>query len=244
MGSATRGPIKKPASRRTAKPRALKPVRLKLVYTRQFDGFTCGYCACSAIYRYYKMNIRVWELRKRLGVDNVVPPILPGRFREWADATFDGAKGTLPFDVFATLHRHGFDLKWTTAPYATARGELHRHLLRGHPALAIWGHKLEHWIAVEGIDDEGVWVVDSAKGYSFSQAGTGSEYKGRIPHAEFGAHVTGMILVKRLKSSRPRYMTPPMYLEQYRRAAVFGAGCLGKAIPRQIGALKTWLMMR
>ncbi len=224
--------------------RALKPVRLKLTHTKQYDGYTCGFCACSAVYRHYKMNIRTWELRKRLGVDNVVPPILPVRFREWANATFDGARGTLPFDVFATLHRHGFDTEWTTAPYAKVRVDLHKHLLKGHPALAIWGHKLEHWIAVEGIDDNGVWVVDSAEGYSFSQAGTSSAHRGRIPHEEFGAYVTGMILVKRLKRSRPRLMTPPMYLEQYRRAAVFGAGCLGKAIPRQIVAWKANLLMR
>lgn len=199
---------------------------------RQNDDHGCGFCACAAVYRYYGMDTR--GLRLRLGTDNQsVPGFMP--FRDKIVALMDRiglqTQGTLCPDVFAALCGDGFDTAYAAGSYDGYRKALHRHLLSGHPALAL-ADGMNHWIVVAGMDDSGVLILDSS-GHCDPCGDDRRRY--RLTHEDFGCLCCGVIYVKRGLRSRVREMTNGDYVREYARGAGFTLKCLDRAWPRWLG---------
>ena len=216
--------------------KAMKSVLLKGIRcVRQNDGHGCGYCACAAVYRHYGLDTRRLRLRQRLGTDSqALPFFIP--FRDMLAALMDrmglDTTGTLCPDVFAVLHGDGFDSAYAAGVYGGYRSSLRRHLLSGHPALAL-ASGMAHWIVVAGIDDDCVTVLDSS-GYCDSLGEGRLRY--RLPHEQFGDCACGVIFVRRRQRSSSREPTGG-YAREYARGAAFALACLHRAVPH-------WLIKR
>ncbi len=211
----------------------MKPTILKGIRSvRQRDGHGCGFCACASVYRYYGLDTR--SLRQRLGTDShSLPFVLP--FRSKIEALMDrlglDTRGTLCPDVFAVLAGDGFDCAYAAGCYGGYRKALHRHLMSGHPALALVSG-LAHWIVIAGMDDDGVTVLDSS-GYCDPLGEDRLRF--RLSHEMFGAAVCGVVFVKRGRRSRVREMANGDYVREYARGTAFFLKCLGRAVPHWLG---------
>lgn len=173
----------------------MKPVKLEMRVTRQNDGWGCGYCAAASVYRHYGLDPRRLGLRDRLGTDNHVLPY-GAPFRDRLQALTDmlglDLSGTLCPDMFAALAYDGFGIATAFNDYSKP---LRRHLRRGHPALALVD-SLAHWVAVAGIDDEGVLILD---GSGYGDPSGRSRLRYRMRHCEFDDFCDGVALVRRGK---------------------------------------------
>jgi ABC-type bacteriocin/lantibiotic exporter with double-glycine peptidase domain len=196
----------------------------------QTEDHTCGFCALSAIYKHYGLDPREYRLRELLGTDShPLPYLMPFRdkLNAWMSAKNLDSKGTLPMDVFAVLHWHGFVKDWK-APYEDGqKAALRAHLKAGHPALAL-SRPLDHWVVITGIDDDGVWIADSSGHLDPRRRGR-KNY--RIKHEAAPGRFSGIILVKRHKLARMREMTYLDFAREYADGTRFGAACLGIALP-------------
>lgn len=117
---------------------------------------TCGICACSAVYRFFK--IPTCGLKKRLGADQ---PIIPQFQFPLRDMISDYLKntGTWASSVCEVIWEDGFDYE-TTADFNEFMGMMPMLLDLGYPALVVV-EGLSHWIVVAGIDDDRICIVDS-----------------------------------------------------------------------------------
>ena len=208
----------------------MKAVTLKgLRCVMQRDGHGCGYCAASAIYRYYGLDPRRLGLRRRLGTDSrlfaVLAPFLPW-LEAWMESRGWDSRGTLLPDMLAALRRDGFEMSCLAGGYASYAAVLRRHLGSGHPALAI-SALMEHWLVVAGADGGGVWVLDSS-GYSDPE-GRG-RFRYRVAHASVDRVIGGVILVRRRKGARVRELTLADIAGAYAKGLGFAALCAGKAL--------------
>jgi hypothetical protein len=185
-------------------------VNLDLDVEQQPDNHSCGFHACSSIYRYYGLDPRRLRLRSRMGVDKF-------------------PKGSLPFDVFAVLFGDGFEMAWGTGPFDPGLKTLRAHLRKGRPALALFGKTLEHWIAVAGYEKDCIRVADSSYGYAFRNSGCKGRNKELIPYEKFAAHVHGILLLHRRKNAKTRDMGKADFAFQYLKAVAFSAGSLKSA---------------
>ncbi len=211
------------------------PVRLKgFCVVKQREDHTCGFCAVSAVYKYYQLSPAESYLRERLGVDNTILPIkhrtLPRKLKKLLDET----KGTLPPDLFSVLYEDGFDVDWRFTSYETYRADLYRHLKAGHPALALVDG-IVHWVSVVGMDDDGLSIVDSS-GY-LSPPGK-PRYRYEITHAYAAERLSGVILVSRRARARAREMTTLDYARQHIAGAAFG---LAGVFRYGVRAFERWL---
>lgn len=74
-----------------------KAIKLKIKPDTQYEGHTCGLCAASAVYRFYGMKPKDYELRTYLGTDNILPYAFPARARieKWMGGADNFFAGTL-----------------------------------------------------------------------------------------------------------------------------------------------------
>jgi hypothetical protein len=200
---------------------------------RQRDGHGCGYCAASAVYRYYGLAPRKLGLRRRLGTDSNILPFLP-RIEARMERLGWDTRGTLPPDMLAALRRDGLDTSCLAGRYASYADALRRHLVSGHPALAI-SALMDHWLVIAGADGSGVSVLDSS-GYSDPDGRGRLRY--RVAHADVDRVIGGVILVRRRRGARVREMTLADFAGAYAKGLGFAALCAGKALPAWAG---TWL---
>ncbi len=212
----------------------MKPVMLKMRSVRQYDGHGCGYCACASVYRYYGLDTRRLRLRQRLGTDSQsVPFVLP--FRSQIEALMDrlglDTRGTLCPDVYAVLSADKFSVASATGIYPDYRSSLRRHLLSGHPVLALVDG-MAHWIVVAGMDDDCVTVLDSS-GYCDPLGEDRLRY--RLTHEEFGALTCGVVFVRRGKRAHRWSMTALDFAGAYARGLEFSLRCLRRAVPQWLG---------
>ncbi|MEI7900736.1 MAG: hypothetical protein WCK89_10800 [bacterium] len=209
----------------------MKAVTLKGIHSvRQYDGHGCGCCAAAAVYRYYGLDTRSHRLRERMGTDShFLPHGMPGRGsiqRLMLGLGWD-TRGTLCPDMFAALHRDGFDISYVSGDYLRYRPLLHRHLVNGHPALALVAG-MAHWLAVAGMDNAGVLVLDSS---GFCDPRGEGRPRFRLGHGQFRDLACGVVFVKRNKNSRVRDMACVDDAREYARGLDFSLRCLGGALP-------------
>lgn len=207
----------------------MKPVTLKMRVTRQNDGWGCGYCACASVYRYYGLDTRRLGLRDRLGTDNHVLPYgapFRGRLQAFTDRLGLDLGGTLCPDLFAALACDGFGIATAFNDYSKP---LRRHLRGGHPALALVGG-MEHWVAVAGVDDNSVLVLDSC---GYGDPGGRDRLRYRMRHDEFEGFCDGAVLVRRGRGVRD--MTALGYIGAYMRGIGFALTCMGRTLPKWLG---------
>lgn len=196
-----------------------KSLELPIRAVPQSDDCGCGYCALSAVYRYYGLSPRDLRLRTLLGTDHVTPYGLPDGIRMQIAALMPAMKGTLPHDIFAVLYRHGFQTRIAPSDYSTFRRSLRLNLLHGHPAIALVDG-FGHWVVVSGIDSDGVWVVDSMLNESNRRI-----Y--RMSDDDYQGRRIGELLVSRRRNAAVRPMTDADFAREYLRATRFCAQALG-----------------
>lgn len=202
---------------------------------RQDDGYSCGLCAMSTIYRFYGFSPSRMSLKERLGTEHALPYF---SFREKIEKSLprklidsELGLGTWPMDIFAVLYADGFEKKWMAGEYGAYQRALYKHLKSGHPAL-ILSHDINHWMVVSGMDDKGVDIVDSGGGYIDDSKYARSRY--RVSHEQFGKKVSGVILIKRKGKSRVREMAKSDFMREYADGAVFGVMCSLKAAQSKV----------
>ena len=146
------------AKRETRKRSKAAEPRLDSMPVYQIEKHTCGLCACSAVYKFFKVSRR--GLRKRLGVDRpIIPPFripLRNALPEWLITPY-----TKAHDMCEVLWEDGVDFE-TTADYGKFLGMMPIILDMGYPALVVV-EGLTHWIVVSGIDDDNIFIVDSRR---------------------------------------------------------------------------------
>lgn len=209
-------------------------VNLGLKIQQQPDNFTCGLCACSSIYRFYGLDLRKARLRARLGVDTGTPYKTPDWIARRVNECWPDLKGTWPFDIVAVLHGDGFDFSWKTGPFDADLKFLRLHLQKGHPALALFGGKLDHWIAIGGFEEGGIRVADSGGDYAFKTARCRGMDKSLIPYEKFASHAMGILLVEREKDAEPREMGNLDFAKLYGEAGLFSGGLVISALAKQL----------
>lgn len=203
------------------------------------EGHTCGLCAMSAIYNYYKLNPKRCQLREFLGTDHSLPYNFPLRQQFTALLEKIGwntnLNGTIPMDVFAVLYRHGFEKISKAGTYANYKSALRTHLKNGHPALALT-RDMGHWVVVTGIDDSGLWILDSTYGYLDPDEQGRHRY--RIRHNTVNDSIGGMLLVARDTDAEFREVTTADFLREYAYGSLFALACVGRAIPKWLKLLQ------
>ncbi len=117
----------------------------------QTEPHTCGFHACSTIYRAYLLDPEEKKLRFRLGTDK-------------QGTNFDPESlGTLHPDIVRVLAQDGFETNVLLQPAADDAKEIKAHLDSRHPVLAMIRVKGLHWVAIEGGYGEIGFVHDSLK---------------------------------------------------------------------------------
>ncbi len=217
----------------------MQPIRLEgfRVVKQYPENHTCGFCALSAIYKYYGLNPKGCHLRELLGTDESMPYNLP--LRQQINNLLERIgwdtklNGTYPMDIFAVLYRHGFTTVSKAGRFTSYMSSLRAHLKNGHPALALT-RDMAHWVVVKGIDDGGLWILDSTTGYIDPDEQGRHTY--RIAHNTVNDSIGGLLLVKRRKQSEFREITLSDFAREYTKGMLFALNCVGRAVP-------TWIKM-
>lgn len=212
------------------------PVRLKgFCVVKQTEDHTCGFCAMSAVYKYYQLSPTESYLRERLGVDNTILPIKHRTLPRKLEKVLSETRGTLPPDLFSVLYEDGFDVDWRCNSFETYRADLYRHLKAGHPALALVD-VVKHWVVINGIDNDGISIVDSS-GYLSPPGNPRHRYE--ITHEHAAERFSGVILVSRgARTSAREMMTTLDYARQHIAGAAFG---LAGGFLYGVRAFERWL---
>lgn len=131
---------------------------LDIMPVYQVEMHTCGLCASSSVYKFFKISRR--GLRKRLGVDRPIIPEFRIPFRS-AFPEFLTSPCVKTYDMCEVLWEDGFDFA-TTADYREFLGIMPIILYMGYPAILVV-EGLTHWIVVSGIDGDKICTVDSRR---------------------------------------------------------------------------------
>lgn len=160
---------KKVVKQSAGKSRKILKPHLATTRVYQEEGHTCGLCACSAVYRFFKMPVR--DLRIGLGVDKHPVPAFDFPFRDkiynLVASKWPGAKGVLPMDMCEVIWEDGFDYE-TTTDYKEFIGVMPIYLDMGYPAILLTDlpkqknpRSCPHWVVVSGINKDEICIVDS-----------------------------------------------------------------------------------
>lgn len=116
----------------------------------------CGVCACSAVYKFFKIS--TLGLQERLGVDRAVIPQFQFPLKAAVSGYLKGT-GTWAPSVCEVIWEDGFNYE-ATADFDEFMGMMPMLLEMGYPALVVV-EGLTHWIVVSGIDSDKICIVDS-----------------------------------------------------------------------------------
>ena len=172
----------------------------------------CGYCAMSAVYRYYGLDPERLTVEALLGTQKTLPYNFPGR--DTIESFFSklgwGFRGTWPFDALAVLHWHGFETELVSKNEDGVKDKIKEHLQSGHPIFVLGWH-FSHWLAISGFDGNKLIITDSTKSENVKES-----YDSFI-----GGECDGLIFVSRSKKAKIRRMTTADFAKQYARGTQF-----------------------
>lgn len=117
----------------------------------QTEPHTCGFHACSTIYKAYDLDPTEKQLRFRLGTDK-------------RGTNFDPESlGTIHPDIVRVLTQDGFQTNVLWQPASDNGEAIKQHLTTGHPVLAMIRVKGLHWIVLASNDQGKTNIYDSLK---------------------------------------------------------------------------------
>ncbi|PJZ70846.1 hypothetical protein CH373_06135 [Leptospira perolatii] len=126
----------------------------------QSEKHTCGLHSIRAIYASYRLPVRDFNLRSRLGTDVAAFPF------------FDSTTGTIHFDIFRVLDQDGFSYSVVDTSSKSGRDDLLFHFYEGHYALTLIKRKETgtlHWVVLLGHKANKYQIADSIGARIYSE---------------------------------------------------------------------------